>query len=213
MESGLDGVLLVGKDDELLDMIIAAQQGRAIGAIPFVLPARDDELLDVALAIDAAKFALAGCLGPDNKEFIADVLALHGIVHDAIPVRTIHADASGLVVNWKLLPFEAALEFVQRFAPQPEQERYQCHPNRNAVGRLFEIDGAAVGIEGGIQFADARQWMHHAGFRVFRRLQEFAVDPGIGLILFGPALLLKTRHIDGIDLFVGDADVRFKVWA
>ena len=52
---------------------------------------------------------------------------------------------------------EAAFEALQRLALDAEQERDQRHAHRHAIGRLLEIDGAAVGIERDVELADARQ--------------------------------------------------------
>src|SRR5262245_54921333 len=80
MKSGLDRVSLLAEHDQLLEMmVVGAQQGRRVCAVPLVLPARDEEVLDVALAVDAPELALARRIGLDHKELVADVLAFHRV--------------------------------------------------------------------------------------------------------------------------------------
>src|SRR5205807_921457 len=85
-----------------------------------------------------------------------------------------------------------------------EQERNKRHPNGYAVRRLLEISCPAVGVERSIELADAWQRMQYAGAGIFRILQELRVDPRIRLLLFRPALFLKSRHVYRRDLLLAD---------
>ena len=118
------------------------------------------------------------------------------------------AEAAWLVVNRVFLLVEAAFKLVQRLAlVETEQQGDERHADRHPIGGLLEIDRAAVGIQGHVELAHARQRMQHAGAGIFGLLEEFPVDLGIGLVLLDPALLLKPGHVDGVDLFVGDRKV------
>ena len=109
------------------------------------------------------------------------------------------AGADRLRVDRMIRLGETAVEQVQRFVlVQVQQQRDQRHADRNAVGRLLEIDRAAVGIEGRVELVDPRQRMHDAGVGVFRLVQEFCVDLRIVALLLAPALLLEAGDIDGV---------------
>src|SRR5919198_2434328 len=201
MESGLGRVGCLRKHDQVLEMLIVrARERGGIGSEPLVLAARDHEVLDVVLAIGAAQFAFGLALRLHYIELVAHVLAFHRVVHNAVLVGAADADMARLVVERIFGALEATGELVQRLALKAKEKRNQRHAHRHTIGGLLEIDGAAVGVEGGVELADARQRMHDAGVGIFRLAQEFAVDLRVGLILVGPALLLEAGDVDRIDL-------------
>src|SRR5260370_10653277 len=79
-------VRLLGEHDQLTRIVIALpQQGRCILGVPFVFLVSDHEGLDIALAIDASELASGGGCRLHDMKPVADVLALHRFVHDAVP--------------------------------------------------------------------------------------------------------------------------------
>ena len=120
-----------------------------------------------------------------------------------LSIVALQAGADRLRVDRIIRLGKAAVELMQRLVlVQVQQQRDQRHADRNAVGGLLEIDGAAVAVERSVELVDPRQRMHDAGVGVFRLVQEFRVDLWIVAFLLAPALLLEARHIDGVDLLL-----------
>ena len=84
----------------------------------------------------------------DDIELVGGILPFGGIAGDAIGIVALQAGADRLHVDRMVGFGEAAAEQIQRFVLlQMQQQRDQRHADRNAVGGLLKIDGAAIGIE------------------------------------------------------------------
>src|SRR5215469_17925461 len=123
MEAAFARVALVGEDHKLAQIMLAvAQQEEPVLGVPLVLLVGDHEVLSVALAVDASELDFLA--GPHNMEAVADIQALHRLVHDAILVAALDAERARLVVERKFRLVEAAFEAGQRLAlMEAEQQR------------------------------------------------------------------------------------------